>query len=119
VALKATKEGADLAELAKNVCMHIVFAKPSVMSRDEIPDDVQEKEREIAVAQVDQDPKMANKPAQVREKVVEGKLAAFFREQVLPEQEWSVDQSLKATVAEVVRQHGAEILAFRRFQIGA
>lgn len=119
VALGSEKADADLPELAKNLCMHIVFAKPTALARSDVPAEVAEKEAQIVRAQVEQDPKMAKKPPPVIEKIVEGKLGAFYQQHVLPEQAWAVDPTLKATVADVLAQHGARVLAFRRFQIGA
>jgi len=118
VALGAEKATDELAELAKQLCMHIVFAKPTALDRDEVPADVIAKEKEIARAQVEQDPKMAKKPPQVLEKIVDGKLAAFYKQAVLNEQDWVVDPSRKCTVAELLRQHGARLQAFRRMQVG-
>lgn len=118
VALSSENEDADLEDLAKRLCMHIVFSKPTVLSRDEIPEDVRARETEIARAQVEQDPKMAKKPPEVLERIVEGKLGAFYKQAVLPEQDWVVDPGSKCTVADILRQHGATIQAFCRLQVG-
>ena len=118
VALAAEKVTDDLADLAKQLCMHIVFAKPTALSRGEISPDLVAKETEIARAQVAQDPKMANKPAQVIDKIVEGKIGAFYKQAVLGEQDWVVDPSKKCTVDQLLKQHGARLQAFTRVHVG-
>ena len=118
VALGAEKVTDDLAELAKQLCMHIVFAKPTALSRDDISADLVAKETEIARAQIEQDPKMANKPAQVIDKIVEGKIGAFYKQSVLGEQDWVVDPSKKCTVDDLLKQHGATLQGFDRVQVG-
>jgi elongation factor Ts len=118
VALGAEAVTDELADLAKQLCMHIVFAKPSALSRDDIPETLVAKETEIARAQVEQDPKMSNKPAQVIDKIVEGKIGAFYKQSVLGEQDWVVDPSRKCTVSELLKQHGATLQAFDRVHVG-
>jgi len=118
VALEADSVTEELSELAKQLCMHIVFAKPTALTRDEISADIVAKETEIARAQIEQDPKMANKPAQVIDKIVEGKIGAYYKQSVLGEQDWVVDPSKKCTVADLLEQHGATLKAFDRVQVG-
>jgi len=118
VALEADSVTEELGELAKQLCMHIVFAKPTALTRDEISADIVAKETEIARAQIEQDPKMANKPAQVIDKIVEGKIGAFYKQAVLGEQDWVVDPSKKCTVGDLLKQHGASLQAFSRVQVG-
>jgi len=116
VALEAQSADADLTEVAKELCMHVVFQKPTALERGEIPEDVQAKEMEIYLAQVQEDPKMANKPPQVVDKIVEGKMNAFFRQSVLNEQPWIRDD--KKSVSNVLREHGATVKAFSLLQVG-
>ena len=118
VALAAEKVTDDLADLAKQLCMHIVFAKPTALTREEISAELVAKETEIARAQVEQDPKMADKPAQVVDKIVEGKIGAFYKQAVLGEQDWVVDPSKKCTVDQLLKQHGASLQAFTRVHVG-
>ncbi len=118
VALGADSASDELGELAKQLCMHIVFAKPTALSRDEIAETLVAKETEIARAQIAQDPKMAGKPAQVIDKIVEGKIGAFYKQTVLGEQDWVVDPSKKCTVAELLAKHGATLQAFDRVHVG-
>lgn len=106
-----------LKETAKELCQHVVFAKPAALSRDEIAKDVIAKELEIYRGQVEQDPKMKGKPPQVVEKIVAGKLESFYKERVLPEQVWYKPEPA-ANVAQVLGAQGAQVKRFAAFQVG-
>ena len=75
--------GEEFQLLVKDIAMHIAAAEPRYVSREEVPADILNKEREIARAQAMNDPKNANKPEQVIEKIVEGRLNKFYEEAVL------------------------------------
>ena len=81
----------EFQQLVKDIAMHIAAAEPRYVSREEVPADVLEKEREIAREQALSDPKNANKPAQVIDKIVEGRLAKFYEETVLLDQPFVKD----------------------------
>lgn len=99
-------------ELAKLVCMHISFANPRFLTRDEIPAEVVAEERDVYMKQ----PDIQSKPEQVREKIVEGMLQKrFFAEQVLPDQAWIHDPG--KTVAQALAAERASVVAFRRFSV--
>src|ERR1044072_7490897 len=83
--------GEEFQQLVKDIAMHIAAAEPRYVSRDEVPENVLEKEREIARAQAKNEPKNANKPEQVIDKIVEGRLNKFYEETAL------VDQPLHKT----------------------
>src|SRR6058998_1950403 len=74
--------GDEFQQLVKDVAMHIAAAEPRYVSRDEVTADVLDKERDIARAQAKNDPKNANKPDQVIDRIVEGRLNKFFEETV-------------------------------------
>src|SRR6476469_7788947 len=78
--------GDEFQQLVKDIAMHIAAAEPRYVTREEVPANVLEKEREIARAQAKNDPKNANKPEQVIEKIVEGRLNKFYEETVLVDQ---------------------------------
>jgi len=82
--------------LVKEVAMQIAAASPTYVSRDAVPADVLDKERAIYRAQVAD----AKKPANIIDKIVEGKLGSFYKQFVLPDQE-SVRDS-KMTVSDVL-----------------
>src|SRR5918911_2160837 len=108
--------GEEFQQLIKDVAMHIAAAEPRYVSREEIPADVLEKEREIARAQAKNDPKMANKPDQVIDKIVEGRLNKFYEETVLLDQPFV--KAPEKTVDELVTEKTAktgERIAIRRF----
>jgi elongation factor Ts len=100
-------------ELARLVAMHISFANPRFVTRNEVPADEVEAERAILEKLSD----LEGKPDVVRSKMVEGRLAkGFFAETVLDEQPWIHDPSL--TVGEALAEHDAEVRDFVRFALG-
>ncbi len=108
--------GEEFTQLVKDIAMHVAAAEPRYVSREEVPQDVLEKEREIARAQARNDPKNANKPEQVIEKIVDGRLNKFYEETVLNDQPFVKDPA--KTVAELVTEKIAktgERIAIRRF----
>src|SRR3989440_12022547 len=70
----------EFQQLVKDIAMHIAAAEPRYVAREEVPADSLDKEREIARAQAKNDPKNANKPEQVVEKIVEGRVGKFYEE---------------------------------------
>lgn len=108
--------GEEFQQLVKDVAMHIAAAEPRFVRREEVTQDVLDKEREIARAQAVNDPKNANKPAQVVDKIVEGRLNKFYEEAVLLDQPFVKDPS--KTVGELVTEKIATIkenITIRRF----
>jgi elongation factor Ts len=108
--------GEEFSQLVKDIAMHVAAAEPRYVSREEVPADVLDKEREIARAQAKNDPKNANKPEQVIEKIVEGRLNKFYEETVLLDQPFV--KAPEKTIAELVTEKTAktgERIAVRRF----
>jgi len=108
--------GEEFQQLVKDIAMHIAAAEPRFVSRDEVPASVLDKEREIAKAQAKNDPKNANKPDQVIEKIVEGRLNKFYEESVLVDQPFVKDSG--KTVGELITEKTAktgERITVRRF----
>jgi len=113
----ATDEAAKaLSSVAADIAMHITAIKPVAVDSDSIDPAIIEKEKEIAAEQ------MKNKPANIIDKIVEGKMKKFLKENCLVEQPFVKDDS--KTVAEVLadaaKQAGgdAKIKRFARFGIG-
>lgn len=112
----------EFQQLVKDVAMHVAAAEPRFVSRDEVSTEALDKEREIAAAQAKNDPKNANKPAQVIEKIVEGRLNKFFEETVLLDQPFVKDPA--KTVGDLVIEKTAEtgekisIRRFARYKMG-
>lgn len=108
--------GDEFQQLVKDVAMHIAAAEPRYVSQQDVPANELDKEREIARAQAKNDPKNANKPEQVIEKIVEGRLHKFYEENVLLDQPFVKDPA--KTVAELVTEKVAktgEKITIRRF----
>jgi elongation factor Ts len=108
--------GDEFQQLVKDTAMHIAAAEPRYVSRDGVTADVLDKEREIARAQAKNDPKNANKPDQVIDKIVEGRLNKFFEEFVLLDQPFIKDPA--KTVGELITEKVAktgEKITIRRF----
>ena len=108
--------GEEFQQLVKDIAMHIAAAEPRYVTREEIPAGVLDQERDIARAQAKNDPKMANKPDQVIEKVVEGRLNKFYEETVLVDQPFvkAPEKTVGELVTEKVSKTG-ERIAVRRF----
>jgi len=108
--------GDEFQQLVKDIAMHVAAAEPKYVSREEVPPAVLEKEREIARAQAKNDPKMANKPDQVIEKIVEGRLNKFYEETVLVDQPFvkAPEKTVGELVTEKIAKTG-ERIAIRRF----
>jgi elongation factor Ts len=110
----------DFQQLVKDVAMQVAAANPSYVSREDVPGAVVEKEREIYRQQMaDQ-----KKPAQVIDKIVEGKLEKFYAESCLMEQPFIRDPSGKTRLRDMVDQATAKmgerivVKRFARFQVG-
>lgn len=109
-------------QFVKDVAMHICASEPRYVSKSEVPEDVIAKEREIALGQATADPKNANKPANIIEKMVEGRVEKFFSDAVLLEQPFVKDQAI--SVGELVTKITAEtgekvtIRRFTRYKMG-
>jgi elongation factor Ts len=96
-------------ELARLVAMHISFANPSYLSRDEVPYDEVARERDI----YEKLPEVGSKPEHVRSRIVDGMLGKrFFAERVLLDQPWIHDETI--TVGQALSEHGAEVREFVR-----
>ena len=108
--------GEDFTQLVKDIAMHIAAATPTYVRREEVPQDILDKEREITGEQLKNDPKNANKPADVISKIVEGRLNKYYEENVLLEQPFVKDPS--KTVGELVAEKVGSIkenITVRRF----
>ena len=109
-------EGGD-AQLGHDLAMHIAAINPPYLSAAEVPAEQVEKEREIIVAQAAADPKLAGKPKEVLVKASEGKLRKFLSEITLLGQPFVKDD--KQTVEQVLKQAGAKVVRYVRYEVGA
>src|SRR5215467_14577586 len=114
--------GEEFQQLVKDVAMHVAAAEPRFVTREEVPAGALDKEREIARAQALNDPKNANKPEQVIEKIVEGRLNKYFEEAVLLDQPFIKDpaKTIGELVTEKVAKTGEKITIrrFARYKMG-
>ena len=90
----AVEGGIDATEIGKDVAMQIAALNPRFWDKSEVTEDVLAEEKKVALALMDQDPKMAAKPQQVKEKIVLGKLNKFYEENCLLQQEFVKDNSM-------------------------
>ena len=112
----------DFVAYGKDVAMQIAALNTPYLDEKSVPADVLAHEKEIMVAQMKQDPKMANKPEQVLTKIVEGKIGKFYKENCLVDQEFVKDSSMsvgKYTEATAKKLGGSiSIVKFVRFEKG-
>src|SRR5438067_3923123 len=112
----------EFQQLVKDIAMHVAAAEPRYVSREEVPADVLDKEREITRAQIANDPKNANKPEQVIEKIVEGRLNKFYEEAVLLDQPFVKDpaKTINELLTEKIAKTGERITVrrFTRYKMG-
>ncbi|MBV0894696.1 translation elongation factor Ts [Microbacterium sp. NC79] len=103
----------DDADTARSIAQHISFANPSFLSKDDVPVDEIEKEREI-VTKISLE---EGKPEAALPKIVEGRVNAFIKQVALLEQDYAKDNKL--SVAAVAKDAGITVTDFARFKVGA
>ena len=103
--LAADNEG--LVAMGKNVAMQIAAMNPAYLDQASVPASVIEKEKEILIAQMKEDPKMANKPDAVLGKIVEGKIGKYYKENCLVEQAFVMDGDV--TVGKYIENTAKEL----------
>ena len=101
------------AEAAHDIAMHVAAYSPLYLTREDVPEDVVAKEREIA----EETTRAEGKPEKAIPKIVEGRLGGYFKENCLVEQAFAKDP--KTTVGKVIEATGGEITGFLRFRVGA
>ena len=106
----------------KDIAMQVAAANPGYVDEASVPAEVVAKEKEIMLAQMAGDPKTANKPDAVKQKMIEGKIKKFFKENCLVDQEFVKDGDLTVAqyTAKVAKDLGGDIkiVKFTRFQKG-
>jgi elongation factor Ts len=108
--------GEEFQQLVKDVAMHVAATDPGYLKREEVPASELDKEREILMEQLKNDPKNSSKPEDVLNKIIEGRLNKFYEENVLLDQPFVKDPS--KTVGELVAEKIGSIkenIAVRRF----
>ena len=97
--------------VGKDVAMQIAALNPRFWDKAQVTQDVLDEEKKILMVQMENDPKMAGKPEQVREKIVMGKLNKFYAENCLLQQEFVKDNSMTVEkyIASAAKELGGEI----------
>ena len=101
----------EFAAYGKDVAMQVAAANPSYVDEAAVPAEVVAKEKEILLAQMANDPKNANKPDAVKQKMIEGKIKKYFKENCLVDQEFvkDGDMTVGQYTAKVAKDLGGEI----------
>jgi elongation factor Ts len=111
-AVVKTKGGDSTA--ARSLALHLTFARPTYGTRDEVPQELVDAEREI----LSNSEEVLSKPENVREKIVEGQLnKKFFGESVLTEQTWYRADESTATVGQYLKERGIELLDYAWYAV--
>jgi elongation factor Ts len=108
----AASKREELVTLAKQLAEHVAAASPIGVDKESVPPDVIERERAIFVEQV----RSEGKPEAMIEKIVEGKIQAYYKDVALTHQVWVRDP--KVVVGDLVKKSGATVKRFARFQLG-
>ena len=112
----------EIVAMGKNVAMQVAAMNPGYLDIASVPAEDLEKEKSILIAQMKEDPKMANKPDAVLGKIVEGKVGKFYKENCLVEQQYVIDNELTVGkyVESVAKSLGGDIkiASFVRFEKG-
>ena len=104
-------DSAEFMELGKNICMQVVAMTPEYLAPEDVPASVIDHEKNILVAQIKNDPKTANKPDAVIEKMVDGKINKFYQENCLLKQAYVKEQkiSVEQYIAQSAKEFGFDI----------
>ncbi len=108
----------DAPEAGKDIAMQIAALNPVAIDEASVPAETIERERNIATEQIQQDPKMAGKPAEMIAKIAEGKLKAYFKENTLLAQPFVKDNA--KSVADYLKSEGnnVKVIEFKRVAVG-
>ncbi len=109
----AVEGGVDATEIGKNVAMQIAAMGAKYWDKSLVPQEAVDHELAVQVALMDNDPKMANKPAQIKEKIAAGKIAAFYKEICLLQQEFVrgdlFQGSVEGYIADAAKKLGGSV----------
>jgi elongation factor Ts len=98
--------------LAKDIAMHVAASRPLVISREDVPQEAMDNEREVFMAQASE----SGKPQEIIEKMIEGRISKFVDEVSLLGQAFVKDSSKK--VGQLLKEKGAQVLSFIRLEVG-
>lgn len=112
VVLKGTQD----AGMAKNIAMQVASMNPTYVSRNDMPAEVINHEREIQMGLLANDEKLASKPEKVKAGIVEGRLSKSLEDMCLVDQEYFLDSEKK--VGQFLKDNGAECIKFVKYSVG-
>ena len=107
---------AEAYEAARDVAMQVAAINPLYLSKETVPAEDVEKEKNIILAQIKEDPKNANKPENILEKMVSGKINKFYEQNCLLQQEFVKNGDLK--VEQYLSSKGVKLVGYVRFEKG-
>ena len=112
----------EFVAFGKDIAMQIAAVNPSYLNEASVPAEVLEKEKEILLAQISNDPKLASKPEPVKVKMVEGKIGKYFKENCLVDQQYVKDSDLSVAqyIEKTAKELGGDIqvVKYVRFEKG-
>ncbi len=108
--------GEEAKEAARDVAMHIAAMNPAYLDEASVPAEDVEKEKHFILAQMKEDPKNANKPENILEKMLTGKINKFFEQNCLTKQAFVKDDSV--SVEKFLASKGVKLVDFVRFEKG-
>ena len=106
----------DDAELGKGLAMGVASYNPQYLTTADIPGDAIEHEKAVQLETAKNDPKLAGKPAEMLNKIIESKVSKYFAEMVFMLQPYIYDEN--KTVEQALKEKGAKILKFVRYAVG-
>lgn len=109
-------KGTDDAKVAKNIAMQVASMNPSYISRDYMPKEIVDHEREIQVQLLNNDESLANKPEKVKAGILEGRLSKSLQDMCLVDQEYFLDTNLK--VKDFLKENHAEVTQMVKYAVG-
>ena len=109
-------KGTDDAQVAKNIAMQVASMNPSYISRDYMPKEIVDHEREIQTQLLNNDESLANKPEKVKAGILEGRLSKSLQDMCLVDQEYFLDTNLK--VKDFLKENHAEVTQMVKYAVG-
>jgi elongation factor Ts len=91
--------------LAKDIAMHVAATDPKFISKDELPADATDKAKEVFA------PELEGRPEEMKEKIMEGKLASYFKDQILLEQDFikNPEQTIGEMISGAIQKFGEKV----------
>lgn len=109
-------KGSKDPQVAKNMAMQVASMNPSYISRNYMPQEVVDHEREVQVALLEKDEKLASKPEKVKAGIIEGRISKSLQDMCLVDQEYFLDSDQKC--GQYLKANGAEVVKFVKYVVG-